>query len=193
MFQRAWRIHNQDTSLTQFAASEEQTWFAFQSLSSSLMRLLLSLEGAPCPAGSSPLGLEPARSPRKGRLTCAVAGPVEELPWPPLAVVLVPQGVRPAPGPGVGPRLRAPAAALLRAADVCRLRTQGRAALLGHQAGHRHADPGELRPGPGREPAAQAAEQKRPPKRAHGFIIRSTVSRFPLLLYCFLLVFHSGS
>lgn len=114
-------------------------------------------------------------------LTCAPAGPVEELPWPPLSVVLVAQDVRTAPGPGVDLHLRALAPALPRAADVGRVGAQRRAALLGLQAAHRHADPGELRPHPRRERTAQAAEQKPPSKGAHGFITGRTLSRLPLL------------
>lgn len=116
-------------------------------------------------------------------LTCAPAGLVEELPGPSLAVVLVAQDVRTAPGPGVGLHLRALAPALPGAADVGGVGAQRRAAFLGLQAAHRHADPGKLRPGPRRERTAQTAEQKPPPKRAHGFRTGRTLclSRLPLL------------
>ena len=119
-------------------------------------------------------------------LTCAPAGPVKELPWPPLAVILVPQDIRAAPGPRVSLHLCAPAPALQRAADVGGLGAQRRAALLGLQAAHRHADPGELRLCPRPECTAQAAEQKPPPKRDHGFKIGRPLSPFhSCLLSCF--------
>ena len=124
-------------------------------------------------------------------LTCAPAGPVEELPGPSLSVVLVAQDVGTAPGPGVGLHLRALAPALPGAADVGGVGAQRRAAFLGLQAAHRHADPGELRPGPRRERTAQTTEQKPPPKGAHGFRTGRTLSLafHSLLLSSFLLVF----
>ena len=109
-------------------------------------------------------------------LTCAPAGPVEELPGPSLSVVLVAQDVGTAPGPGVSLHLRALAPTLPGAADVGGVGAQRRAAFLGLQAAHRHADPGELRPGPRRERTAQTAEQKPPPKGAHGFRTGRTLS-----------------
>lgn len=127
-------------------------------------------------------------------LTCALADPVKELPGPSLSVVQVAQDVRTAPGPGVGLHLRAPVPALQGAADVGGVGAQRWAALLGPQAAHRHADPGELRPGPRWERTGQAAEQKPPPKGAHGFRTGRTLclSRLhSLLLSSFLLVFHS--
>lgn len=139
-----------------------------------------SLEGAPLPEGSAhPTGACPVLPP----LTCAPAGPIKEFPWPPFSVIQVSQDVGTTPGPGVSGHLSTLAPALLRATDIGRLRSQRRAALLGQQAVHGHADPGELRPGSRQDSTGQATEHQPPPKGAHGFMIRRTLSGSPLLVF----------
>lgn len=117
------------------------------------------------------------------KVSCALAGPIEELPWPPFSVILVSQDVGTTPGPGVCLHLRALASARLRAADVARLRTQRRAALLRHEVVHGHADPGKLRPDPRQDSTAQATEQKPPSKGAHRFIMGRTLAFLTSILF----------
>lgn len=100
-------------------------------------------------------------------LTYAAAGPLEELFGPLLTVILISQDVRATPRSGVHLYFPTLTPTLLSSASIGWIYAQWRAAPLGHQIIHCHADPGKLPPSSRQAPATQPSQQNPPPKGAH--------------------------